>query len=753
MRNIYSIEIIYPEDPSLEAMAERLAKELSSYRIPASVVKKTGIRSLDQVTEPWLIVLCSPECRDSAEVRGRIAAYTAEGRYHNILSLLVKGRSGDSFPEELVYETRPDGTVVEHEPLAANIVADSERESLRLLQVEKLRLLAPILGVSFDELRNRRLRTRIRVAAALGTVVMLGAAAFFIYAVSRMSLISGQNKDLELKYAQAQEARDQAQAQRDAAREEFAGTTAIRARDVLDRKNSELAMLLCLEFLPEAGRTTELPGILSEALEGLCKKGYVPVTSVREYGKDRYQPDPEEPNADARETDGAFPKKITRPVPEEFDNGKETFSLTLTDSSEEYGYAVYSGYFNVSKTSGNSITRNRICFLNDPERDYDMPCRDEVYNYLSVDTILSDGSIIGREHYSLKDSLFRFDPFTREFLPFYDEVPEPLEMQDAAAFLPGDPEVCLEAGIHVDEVRGTPADDPDFFSPYALNSDIQKFQEIPGVDGLIFGYTYLSTSVTGTDNSNKRTHVFSGDPFRYLYTIEGVIELTRLEDSNYLLGMTGEKLLVFSAEPFRYLYTLEDEFTVHVDPIHYELPYFPDGRQWMYVHGSNGKAVYDLEKGERLCAITDPGQEYSMEISADGLILSSVRKIPVLWRPEDGSVFREIPDVEEDEPELFGPYDEATGRRCIDAIRVGNIVYEYREQAVPIPEDLQGRVELALQLLGNRQLSKKERKTYGLELTDIEESPDDAELPDAAEQPDNTELTGGQAQPGTPAQL
>ena len=113
----------------------------------------------------------------------------------------------------------------------------------------------------------------------------------------------------------------------------------------------------------------------------------------------------------------------------------------------------------------------------------------------------------------------------------------------------------------------------------------------------------------------------------------------------------------------------------------------------------------------------------------------------------------EIPDVEEDEPELFGPYDEATGRRCIDAIRVGNIVYEYREEAVPVPEDLQGRVELALQPLGNRQLSKKERKTYGLELADIEESPDDTELPDEAELPDNTELTGGQAQPGTPAQL
>ena len=58
MLKLYSIEIVYPDTPELGSLAVRLKKELDSYRIPASVVKKTGIKSLADVTEPWLVVLC-----------------------------------------------------------------------------------------------------------------------------------------------------------------------------------------------------------------------------------------------------------------------------------------------------------------------------------------------------------------------------------------------------------------------------------------------------------------------------------------------------------------------------------------------------------------------------------------------------------------------------------------------------------------------------------------------------------------------
>ncbi|MCR5370564.1 MAG: hypothetical protein K6E83_07645 [Clostridium sp.] len=704
MLKLHSIEIIYPEEPFYQFMAERLVKELTSYRIPSSVIKKTGIKSLEQVTEPWLIVLCGPETVDCKEVKERIAEYTAEGRYHNILSLLVRGRSGEGFPQELRFETRLDGTIVEHEPLAANISAKTRRESLRLLPTEMLRLLAPMLKVTFDELRNRRLRSRIRIAVALGTVVLLGAAAFFSYAFSRMKMISGQNRDLQLQYVQAQEARDRAQTQRDAAREEFAGTTAIRARQVMNRGDSELALLLCLEFLPEAGLTTDLPAVLDETLERLCAEGYVPVTAVRAYGKDRYQPDPEP----AEEENGLFETKISLPVPEEYDNGQETFSLELEAASEEYGYAVYTGDFDYSKTSAADVFRTRVCFPDDPDKDFYMPFHMEASGWLTADLVLPDGTFIGRQY----NTYYRYDPFARKFLPFYD-APENAAAVDV---LPGDPDNCREAGIYVGEAPGTQSENEEVFSPYALECDIDRFEEVPGLEGLVFGRTRTRTDDYRLENDDVKTYVFSRSPFRYLYTMEDVIGLFRPENSQYILGLTGKKILVFSADPFRYLYTLEDELTTAIWDRNLDTPHFPDERNWLYVHHNYRKAVYDLNAGKRLCAIMDLGQGYDMEISSEGLILSSVRKVPMLWSPEDGSVAREIQGVEEEEPELFGRYDETTGLRSADTIRVGSIVYEYRESATPLPKDLEGQTELAKQLLNGRELTKKERKTYDLEL-------------------------------------
>ena len=105
-----------------------------------------------------------------------------------------------------------------------------------------------------------------------------------------------------------------------------------------------------------------------------------------------------------------------------------------------------------------------------------------------------------------------------------------------------------------------------------------------------------------------------------------------------------------------------------------------------------------------------------MEISSEGMILTSVRGVPVILRPEEGSVFGEITDIKEGSPKLFGAYDEKTGLRSAMAIRAGSVVYEYRETAIPVPEDPEERIRLAKQLLNGRELTKKERRTYDLEL-------------------------------------
>ena len=709
MLKLNKIEFVFPDSPGMQAMAERLIKEFETYRVPAAVAKKTGIRSLSEVTDPWLIVLCSPEAPTCPEVRQRILDFTAEGNYHRILTLLVEGPSEKSFPRELVYETLPDGTVNVHEPLAANISAETERERLRKLPVEKLRLFAPILGVSFDELRNRRLRTRMQIAAGISAAVLLGALAFAVYAFSRMTVIAGQNTALEEEYAMAEEEREKAQEQRDAAREKYAGTTAIRAREVLDKGDSELAMLLCLDFLPEAGQTTELPAILDEALHRLCGQGYVPVTSVREYSKTRYTK--VEDTGSSTEKDGAgFPETITMPVPEEYDNGKKTFELNREVFSEEYGYAVYIGGFDNSRTSASDVYRTRVCFRDEPERDYYLPFSLKAGKSLSADVILPDGSFIGTDHEYPDDALYRFDPFAAEFLPFYDDAGE--ASGDGAGEGSGDGS---------EEAPGAPTG-RETFSPFALDSDIKYFGTVEGADGMVFGYTWYSSASYGVEDADLKVYVFSAEPFRYLYTIDDTMLLFRPEGSRCILGTSRQGLMVFSADPFAYRYTLQDEWEFPLDSYYYITPYFPDGRNWLYFRGSAStirtgfKAVYDLDAGKRVSLVTGPELDNKLSVSSEGLILSAARMIPTLWRPEDGSVFADIPGIKEENPELFGPYDEETGRRSAMAVRAGTIVYEYREAERPVPEDLPGQISLAEELLNGRELTKRERKTYSLEL-------------------------------------
>ena len=58
----------------------------------------------------------------------------------------------------------------------------------RKLETEKLRLFAPILGVSFDSLMNRRRRRLRRIALTAAAVVLAAAGAFLGYALNRMQI-------------------------------------------------------------------------------------------------------------------------------------------------------------------------------------------------------------------------------------------------------------------------------------------------------------------------------------------------------------------------------------------------------------------------------------------------------------------------------------------------------------------------------------------------------------------------------------
>ena len=133
----------------------------------ATSLGNTLIRALEQ--SAFEIVICSPKAANSKWVNEEILTYKRLGREHRIFALIVGGEPGSSaspttadqecFPNALIYKMGTDGqlTTDRSEPIAA----DARRGKDSKLDV-KLKLLAGMLGVGLDELKQREARRRLR---------------------------------------------------------------------------------------------------------------------------------------------------------------------------------------------------------------------------------------------------------------------------------------------------------------------------------------------------------------------------------------------------------------------------------------------------------------------------------------------------------------------------------------------------------------------------------------------------------------
>jgi WD40 repeat protein len=188
-------------------IAKALHKQLESYPVPSSIKKssgksKVGVIFRDQDELPtssdlgggirealagsnWLIVICSRALPLSRWCMEEIDTFISLGKGDHILTLLIDGEPSEAFPPQLRF-IETDGKRIEIEPLAADIRAANSKQMLKKLRIEKLRLLAPILGVRFDDLKQRakeRRRKRIAVftAGALLAAVVFGGIYAFQY--------------------------------------------------------------------------------------------------------------------------------------------------------------------------------------------------------------------------------------------------------------------------------------------------------------------------------------------------------------------------------------------------------------------------------------------------------------------------------------------------------------------------------------------------------------------------------------------
>lgn len=154
-------------------IAKKVHKGLETLRVPREAAQKSGKKKIERVfrdqeelpigsdlgdnittalaESEYLIVICSPRTPQSAWVMKEIDTFIGFHGRERILAVLVEGEPQDAFPKQL--QTDADGNPVE--PLAADVRGASRRERSRRMRTELIRLAAPLLHCSYDDLRQR----------------------------------------------------------------------------------------------------------------------------------------------------------------------------------------------------------------------------------------------------------------------------------------------------------------------------------------------------------------------------------------------------------------------------------------------------------------------------------------------------------------------------------------------------------------------------------------------------------------------
>lgn len=278
----YAAFISYRHNERDSFIAENLQHELEHYRIPSKIRKSSGRDKVgrvfrdreelpisnnleDNIQEAlegseYLIVICSPESKASEWVQREVDTFIKLHDKKHVLAVLAKDEPADSFPEILCYddeETEDENgnkinTRKNIEPLAAEMRAQSHRDILKEMKVEKLRLLAPILGCSFDDLKQREKEYRTKRIIAVMGVALAAVGVFSIYAVRQNRLLAQQYKAKQINESKY---------------------LANVSGDLLDSGDRMKAAGVALEALPENTEDPDRP-IVNEAVYALNNSLY-----------------------------------------------------------------------------------------------------------------------------------------------------------------------------------------------------------------------------------------------------------------------------------------------------------------------------------------------------------------------------------------------------------------------------------------------------------------------------------------------
>ena len=210
-------------------VAENLHRILESYELPKNIKEKLNIEGKafkrvfrDQEELPlssnledpivaalkeskYLIVICSPRLKDSLWCKKEIQTFKKLRGRKNIFCVLIEGEPSDSFPEEVLFDeeeitlkngkTKKEKILVE--PLAADVRGVDKKEVLKKLKEEKLRLIAPMYNLDYDDLRQRHKLQRQRKLLITALIVAAACILFTLYTLIMLIKINSQQKILK----------------------------------------------------------------------------------------------------------------------------------------------------------------------------------------------------------------------------------------------------------------------------------------------------------------------------------------------------------------------------------------------------------------------------------------------------------------------------------------------------------------------------------------------------------------------------
>lgn len=143
----------------------------------------------------WLIVICSPDTPSSPWVEKEIEQFLKFHDRSRILAVLTGGDPETSFPAQLM------GAGEEEQVLAADARGDTLAAVKRKLRGDALlKLAAPMLGTSFDSLKQRQKLYTLQKAVVAAVAGVLFMAGFAAYAQNRASVIENQKELLAAEF-------------------------------------------------------------------------------------------------------------------------------------------------------------------------------------------------------------------------------------------------------------------------------------------------------------------------------------------------------------------------------------------------------------------------------------------------------------------------------------------------------------------------------------------------------------------------